>query len=67
MSALCYLRVGGREVAYVPCASVADSDDLACRGARVLLRHVLKSAPVFVVAPRGELTSGWVIGFVAED
>ena len=45
-------------------APVADSDELASLGPRLMLRHGSPTRPdlEIFVAPENELTSGWVIG-----
>lgn len=50
--------------------AVADNDELAMKGRRVILQHV-RTGPNqrlarLIVAPQGQLNSGWVIGVIRD-
>ena len=54
------VQVNGHSYLFVP--PQADSDELAARGHRVLLYLQAWQKPVFITAPQGVVTAGWVIG-----
>lgn len=39
-----------------------DTDELAAKGERLMLKHRAHNGPIFFVAPKGVLTAGWAIG-----
>lgn len=49
---------------YEPINPIADNDELASRGERLMIRHGSPTQPdsQLFFAPKGELTSGWVLG-----
>lgn len=51
---------------YHPIPPQADNDELADKGDRLILKHVICQEPKIFVAPKGTLYAGWVIG-VMED
>ena len=49
--------------AYNPVDPQADSVELSEKGDRLMFRHNAKQGfPNLFIAPKGELTSGWVLG-----
>lgn len=59
--ALCWYN----DIPYYPIKPEADSDELARRGSRLMIRHSTKNLEV-LVAPKGVLYGGWVIGLLKE-
>jgi len=46
---------------YRPCVPVADTDELAEKGRRLMVVHTY-DGPIIAVAQEGVMSAGWVIG-----
>lgn len=51
---------------YMSCTPQPDSEPLAANKDRLLLKQRAGDEPFFELAPKGDLTSGWVIGIFEE-
>lgn len=62
------VRTWYNERPYCPMHPVADNDELAEQCDRLMLYHNTqqRSSPEFRIAPKGELTAGWVIGLFVD-
>ena len=54
------IQVLGRD--WIPTMITGDSDELAARGERCMVRFSRYAEPEFFVAPAGMLYAGWVLG-----
>ena len=54
---------------YTPTPFMADNDEIAAKYRRVLLRHKGKNLDYqaeLIIAEKGIISSGWVIGFIKD-